>query len=192
MPKPWRTFDGHSWQPNPVCSAAQWYKKTGRPLINTSGAWGTANLAVYVPIYIEDLRNWQYGNSMTAEMCGYSGSTRAGTVQLGIYAPDSEGKPGTQLGTAAASAVAANGWFYRQVNLTNIDVTPRGLVYLALVCTDSTQTVYRMAQAGTTGFAQVAGGIFTQAAAAPLPATATPSASFVDCAVPLLNLRWRY
>lgn len=183
MPRPWLSLDQQEPIIAPITTHSFWARQGLAPL-NTAGAWGTANLAVYVPIW---LPKPVYSAPKTLIINGWFGGTIAGTVEMAIYNCDSEGKPGTKYATTGSQTVGAQGWNGWSCAK---DILPGGLLYLALVCTNSTQTVYRLLQAGTTGLAQIMGGVFTQAAASPLPATATPSASFVDCAVPALALSW--
>lgn len=185
MPLPWVPDEAHA-PMNPITTAEWWLARSGKPLLFTQGAWASANQAVYVPIQVR--------GRMDVDHIGWvKGTTASGNYDVGVYAPDSEGKPGVRLFSTGAQANSA---FLNPEVESVILGTPltlvRGLYYLALAISNTTQTIVR-AYAGTTaGGALIMGGVFTQAAALPLPATATPSAAFVACQVPILMCGQHY
>lgn len=179
MPRPF-VHDEEREPLNPITTTEWWLTRSGKPLLYTQAAWASANQAVYVPIQVR-------GRVDIDHIGWLVGTTQSGNYDLGIYAPDSEGKPGTRLFSTGSTANPSfvNPDFTFALLSTSLRLV-RGLYYLALAISNTTQTVMRSVAGTTVGNAQIMGGVFTQASALPLPATATPSASFVACAVPIL------
>lgn len=160
-------------------SMEEWYRATGLNSLNTSVAWGTANLAVYMPFI-----NPQ--GAYFSTMALHNGAAANGNVSLGVYAPDSEGKPGTRLAVVTAAQSGLSVW--QIFTLASTLYLPRGLYYLGCSLSSATGTCRQFANLTTNGHGHWLGSIFTEAAAHPLPATATPSAAGVATPAPEMAL----
>lgn len=163
-------------------SAEQWYRSTGEKSQNASVAWGTANLAVYMPIMIEQ-------NHSLLTIAVHNGVTVSGNVAAAIYKPDAEGKPGALI-SAQYSAVPQSGtnlWQFIDSRYGSAPVIQlvRGLYYLAISFTSATATVFAVETLTTNGKGPWMGSVFTQAGVGTsFPAIATPSAAPVACVLP--------
>ena len=141
----------------------------------TSPAWGTANLAQFVPMQLP----FRYP---VRKMFTFNGSPVGGSVDLGIYSEDlvkvySSGTV-TQAGTNTLQFVPAAG---------TIDVIlDPGVYYFAMASTSTTGTVG--AQALGTATRQRYLGMFEQLTAFPLPAVATPAAVATQARIPLIGI----
>jgi hypothetical protein len=160
--------------------AENWRARAGIAPLMSSGTWSSANLAVYAPIIlpIPTRIGWLFG---------LNGATVSGNRDMGIYLPDAEGKPGSALFRFGSVAQA----FASQAQIHQIPspfVWAEGLIYVAMAMDNTTGTVIRLAALTTAGSGAALGGIFTQAAAFPLPATATPSAAGVAVNVPVMGV----
>lgn len=159
---------GGSWP-----TSEQWIRATGVAPLVDSAAWPTANLAVYAPIILPELVTGAW-------LAVYNGAVVSGNFDIGIYAADSEGKPGTKIVSTGSTAQAGTSqWQMVSIN----KYLGRGLYFLGVVFDNTTAQVKRVAALTTDGKGPWLASVFTQAAAFPLPASATPSASGV--AVPL-------
>lgn len=165
---------------NTLCGGEAWIRAMGTAPINSSQAWAVANQAVYVPIYAPE--PWQPGSIVLL-----NGASVSGLFDVAVYVPDSEGKPGTRIWHSGlvlqnlpnirqSATVAAGG---------GNPVVPAGLAYLALAFDNTTATIIAIASLTTDG-KNILAGIFTEASACPLPATATPVITPTACKVPLL------
>lgn len=157
-------------------SNAEVWRALGNVALMTSAVWSANNLAVYAPIYVR--------RPVKLSKVGiFNGAAASGNFDVGVYAPDAEGKPGARLWNAGS---------FGQAGVTQIQTRAiagglwiSGLLYLAAVFDNTTAQVIRLvASASGSGFCL--GSIFTQAAAFPLPANATPNAGIVAAAVPYL------
>jgi len=158
-----------------------WYQQTGKAPIETSAAWTTANKAVYTPVIVR-------GMSKPSGIAVYNGATAAGMLQVGLYAVDSEGKPGARLmASPPTPQVAADVGRFTDVNFDDVGKwAGPGVYYLACVFDGATGTVTRLAALTSDQSGPIMGGIFTQATAFPLPAVATPDGAGVAFNVPIL------
>ena len=119
-----------------------------------SVAWPLANLAIYVPIIINETATiYQVG-------CG-TGATAGGNFDIGLY-----DLAGTRLQSTGSSARTASAW--NPVNWTDLVVQPG--VYYAAMAADGTNNYSATNQAA--GLLESVG-ILEQTSAFALPATAT-------------------
>lgn len=128
-----------------------------------SVAHGTANLARFYPFYLVE-------PMVVVKFWWLNGATVSGNTDVGVYAADSNGGPGTRLGSSGAVAQAT-------INvLQENDVTDfllgRGVYYLGISSSSATATYFSNAInvhfAKAIGWAQMA-------SAHVLPATVTPA-----------------
>lgn len=141
-----------------------------------SNAWGTANLALFVPIAIP----FRYP---VRKIFAYNMATVNGNLDVGIYSEDlvkvySTGST-AQAGTSAPQFLPAAG----TVDL----VLDPGLYYFALVSSSTTATFAQATFGGVANRYRYAGN-FEQLSALPLPATATPAAAATVLRVPLIGI----
>jgi hypothetical protein len=121
-----------------------------------SAAWGTANLALFVPVPCN-------GPFKIKRVAWENGSTASGNVDMGVYT--AEGKLVVSSGSTAQGTVNVQ----QVVDVTDTDIPP-GLYYLALALSSATGTI-----SGPAWTANVhrALGCYQMASAFPLPASAT-------------------
>ena len=162
-----------------ICNGEEWRRATGIDPLVTSAVWASANQAVYTPIMVPEFARF-------ASLFVYNGAVVNGNVDLGIYLPDSEGKPGARLGSTGATAQAGTSVWQQIAISGGAKATHKGLLYLACSFSGVTAQVTRMAALTVDGKGPFMASIFTEAAAHPLPANATPNAAGVVAAAPLL------
>lgn len=124
----------------------------------TSAAWGTANLARYIPFTVTI-------PTTIYKLCVMNGATVAGNFDIAIFS------------TAYVKLVSTGSTAQAGVNtLQTVDVTDTeldtGRYYMGMSSDDATATTYRWFTP-TTGMAAIMG-LRTEASAFPLPTTATP------------------
>lgn len=159
-----------------VFTGAELYARNGGTPVLSSATWAVANQAVYIPIYIP-------GSARKfTRLSIYNGATASGNMDLGIYVPDSEGKPGAQLAHTGSIAQAGTA----VIQFASLVFWARGLVYLACSMNGTTATVTKMFSATTNRTAPAQFNIYTQGTAFPLPSTATPLATGVAATVPYM------
>lgn len=122
-----------------------------------SVAWPAANLALFSPVYV-----WA---TQTLTQLVAQWNTTSGNVDIGIY--DSNLTKIVSSGSTAASGLV------QQFNVADTVLT-RGTYYVALAADNTTLQVRRGTQS-VAAFGRMLG-MFEQASAFPLPATATPAA----------------
>ncbi len=122
--------------------------------LSATVAWPTANLAIYIPFFLE--------RSRTVYQVGWvNGATPTGTREVGIYSAS-----GTKI--ISGAAVASGASLSQLVNVTDT-ILEAGVYWLAATNTDLTAWF-----AWAPPAPQAASlGILTQVTANPLPATAT-------------------
>lgn len=126
---------------------------------SASGAWPTANLAIFIPFVLT--------RPTTIYQLGwFNGSAVSGNIDVGIY--DAAFNRLTSTGSTAQAGTTAP----QSVDITDIIIGP-GLFWMAAVMDNTTGTLQRT----TIGVAALcrATGMCEQATAFPLPATATPT-----------------
>lgn len=123
----------------------------------TSGAWPAANRAIYVPFHVL--------NNYTVVKLGIrNGTTVTGNVDVGIYDAN-----GTRLISSGSTAQAGTSTV-QEFDVTDTTLTP-GWYYLAAAM-DGAGHTFRVAPSVGVGWMRCLG-MYQQATAFPLPATAT-------------------
>ena len=141
----------------------------------TSGAWPTANLAIFIPFRATS-------NFVATKMFAASGSGVNGTgkIDVGIYTAD-----GTLI-VSSGSVIQTNAVSLQEFDITDTAIAP-GLYYLAVSLDNTANTLYRISGTvpGTRSL-----GLLQQASAHPLPASAT-YATMASTIYPLIGLTTR-
>lgn len=132
-----------------------------------SATYPSANMAVFMPFAIA-------GPYLVRKVYWANGTAVAGNVDVGVYSWD-----GTRLFSAGSTAQAGT-TAIQSVDITDYLLTP-GSYYLALACSSLAATFFRISPG--TSMVQ-SWGMANQAAALPLPATAT----FATAAQPFVAL----
>lgn len=135
--------------------------------VGSSAAWKAANEAVYLPVIIPEEVTIKTLKWRTGSVGG------TGNFDIGLYSATAEGVPGTRLAALGSTAFpAAN----TEVSSDIADQTiGPGLFFIGLSVDNTTDTVR---VAGTVNVQEELLrriGLFAEAAALPLPATATPT-----------------
>jgi hypothetical protein len=139
-------------------------------VFTASTAWGTANLALYVPVFL--------GYPATVYKMGVTnGATLGGNLQLGIY-----NERGEQLAVTASTAQAGISSL-QTIDITDTILTP-GTYYLAMA-TNSTTATYTCA--GTTLLRQEVTGVQEQTTAFTLPSPITLGTKSTRLFVPIVT-----
>lgn len=137
-----------------------------------SVAWPLANLALYVPIYIEE--------PVTIYEVGVgAGATAGGNFDIGLYQMD-----GTKLQSTGTQARTLSVW--NAVNWTDLDVMPGW--YYAAMSADGTNNYSGLNPAA--GLCEALG-IVEQASAFVLPSPATLSTRTTRAIIPSINFAVR-
>ena len=134
-------------------------------------AWGTANLAIYIPFYSNTM--WKF-----TTFSWRNGTTASGNIDCGLYTFD--GVKLVSTGTVAQSGTSAIQ--NATVASTTIGV---GVFFLAMALSSATGTIYCVSEINA-GLA-ISHGIFNQGTAFNLPATAT-FADPTSLLVPLISI----
>lgn len=129
---------------------------SGNSIISTSTNWGTANLGVFVPVYIP----FPYPVN---RVCWGNAGVVSGNVDFGIYGPDG----GRIYSTGAIVQSGTNTVQY--VSLSSTLLLSPGFYYFALSCSSSTARILVWTDSGESEYA----GFLQQASAHPLPSIAT-------------------
>lgn len=124
---------------------------------HASAVWPAANRAIYIPFELDRAM-------LVTQMYCQNGATTAGNVDVGIYAGD--GTRRVSSGSTAQSGTNAVQTF----DITDTWLGP-GVYYMALASDSGSATFFRLAHGAPNDWL-VWGGL-QQAAAFPLPATAT-------------------
>ena len=125
----------------------------------TSGAWQSANQALYYPFQLTD-------HATLYQFLWFVGGTATGNVDLGVY--DAQNHLIVSTGSTALSGTNA----VQQFNVTDTALAP-GSYLLAGVASTTSATIFRIS-AGADELILPLGPIYQEASALPLPATATP------------------
>lgn len=139
-----------------------------------STAWGTANMAIYVPFTLT-------APFTVAKLLAYNGTITGGNTDIGIYS-----ETGTEiLGIAAAAQAGTSVW--QEFDVTDTTLAP-GLYYIGLLNTTTTGTYF----AWNTIEYPRSGGVFSQAVgAATLPSPTATFAKLTSFGVPLVGMSSR-
>lgn len=141
---------------------------------NASTAWGTANLALYVPVTMDA--------PFTVRRFGWrNGATVAGTVDAGLL--DAAGAKVLSTGAVSQSGTSA----LQVADVTDTDF-PAGRYWLSISCSDATATLMALPLTGAVDGQWL--GCAQQSSAHPLPSTAT-MAAFAASFVPWFGLSTR-
>jgi hypothetical protein len=136
-----------------------------------SAAWPTADLAIYSPVIVRS-------RSVVKQLWYFNGVTATGNYDIGLY--DAGGTALLRKGSTAKTTTSTEiVW-----DCTDTTIGP-GIYYLALVCSNATDT---FSVANPSAPALTAFGILTEAAALPLPATATFALTHSLAAAPLVGM----
>jgi len=141
-------------------------------------AWGTANLAVYVPVWVP------FSCTATKLLTSY-GSTVSGNVDVGIYA-DSSGQPGSRL-TSAGSTAMGSANTVQEFDVADQALTGGTLYWFAMACSATTSTVNCFTFSANACYIGRTVPLFTQTSALPLPSTATPAVPSAAFQAPLIT-----
>jgi hypothetical protein len=139
----------------------------------TSTAWGTANLAIYSPIWLP----FRYP---ARNFFVYNGATLGGNLDVGIYNQD-----GTLIWSAGSTAQA--GTSALQFFAKDILLEP-GCYFLALSSNSTTATYFCNGSGSATKNREL--GVLQQTSAFALPATATFAAA-AQARIPLIGFTWQ-
>ncbi len=160
----------------PPSNMELWARANLKPTL-ASAVWTTANRAIYTPVYLP--RPIELSSIRV-----FIGATAADNMDVGIYLPDTEGKPGARL--QHSGGVAQSGVNHFQDVPLIASVIVAGLVYFAMAMNGTTGTVRVLGSMTTNLSGLILGGVFTEATAYTLPSSATPSVSGAAAAVPVL------
>jgi len=148
----------------------------GGQVVAASAAWPTANLAMYLPLYIR-------APIVAKQIWWVNGTAVSGNVDMGIYSETGSTKlysTGTtvQSGTSVpqATTISNNGL-----------VLPPGRYWFGLAVDNTTATIFRWTNDADIGNLQKFFGMQQQASAFVLPASTTFAAA-VNAFVPLLGI----
>lgn len=140
--------------------------------LNSAQAYPSANLATYVPFSISR-------TTIVIELWTANGNAAAGNIDIGIYSVD-----GTRLVSTGSTAMAGTS-VLQGVSITPLTLGP-GQYYLAMVCS-STSGHFLSLQA-ISAYKIRALGVYQQASALPLPASATFATNTTPINLPLFGL----
>lgn len=168
------------------CTLSLWRQLSGIAPDMTARAWSVANQAVYIPIWLD------LSIALSSIACQNGAVTASGVMQVGIYAPDSIGRPGAAIwrGIQKAQTTKQQLWSINDggAPYDGKNIIPAGLNYLAAVLDNGTGTVVTQVLGDTAGKHVYLGNVWKQASAYPLPATATPDATPAALVVPVMTL----
>lgn len=137
-----------------------------------SNAWGTANLAIFTPIFLP----YRYP---VRNLFVYNFATVAGNVDIGLYTDDL-----TKI--VSSGSVAMAGASTMQFFAVNVVLDP-GCYYIGFTSSSTTAT-FGAAAIGTATRERYMG-LLQQATALPLPATITPAA-VAQARIPQVGFTW--
>jgi len=139
--------------------------------INTSLAWPSANLAIFVPVEI-------YEPIIVAKLSIANGTTVGGNIDIGVY--DYLGNKYVTSGAVLQSGTST----YQAVNVNDVTLLPN-LYYMSLAKDNVTGTVTGWGASAAIDVIPL--GVFQQASAFPLPAVAT-FARVTQTVIPWISL----
>jgi hypothetical protein len=123
-----------------------------------STAYPAANLAIYVPFYLTVPSVFQFA-------AWHNGTAVSGNIDVGIY-----GSKGTRIASIGSTAQAGTTTSQSAAFASPVQLGS-GLYFMALAMDNTTGTLFAMGFGGLPFY--IGAGIFQQASAFPLPATAT-------------------
>lgn len=137
---------------------------SGTGVGNTSGAWPTANLAIWLPVII-----WA---PCTVDQLGiFNGATANSNIDLGIYHRDNT----LLVSTGAFAQAGTNAYQFTSVTPTDLS---EGLHFFACSFSATTGTIFRQGTLAA-GLSSTIG-VLQEASAHPLPSTGTPVVALSD------------
>ncbi len=163
----------------PALLAAPALDKTVNLATPAAAAWTTANTAVYVPFELSDDR-------AVTEVIFNKGAV-AGNVNVALYNEDAAGLPGARIGSALGSTAVSAGANAPQVlNITD-QALSAGRYFVGIVF-DTITTLTLTSWSGSAATTPLVG-VYTEASAFTLPATATPVSPTGNLRIPALLVR---
>lgn len=138
----------------------------------SSGAWPTANKAIFVPFVINT-------NCTVKKMFVVNGATASGNLDIGIYNED-----GTKLVSSGSTAQSGTNGL-QVIDVTDTPLSP-GAYYMALAMNGITGTMFKYTAGTGAQMSQL--GVYQQTTAFPLPATATFATGSSSDRIPMLGL----
>ena len=141
---------------------------------HASALWPSADLALFYPFVISQ-------RCIAVLLWAYNGGTAAGSTDIGIYTED-----GTRLVSIGPTAQAGTN-VRQSFNITDTELFP-GRYYMALASSSGAATFFRSTMGDTNRNRTL--GMFQQASAGTLPATATFAAVGQDY-LPIFGLTTR-
>lgn len=154
-------------------SGAEWMLSSGGLVAPVDALWTAANLAIYQPFVVPEL-------SLMRSLAIRNGSAVSGNFSLGIFALDSENKPGARIASAGGVQAGTNDW--QSVSIGAVYLAP-GLYFMGCSFDNNAARVMQIVALIADGKGPWLGSIFSQAAGYPLPAI--PSVSLAaSCVVP--------
>lgn len=145
-----------------------------------SAAWSSANRAMYYPIYLVD-------PCIVTKLWVLNGATASGNIDMGVYL-SAAGLPTTRLVSIGSTAQTGTN-VLQEFDIADTELQGQTLYFIGLALDNGTGTVFAIASvAGPIR----AAGVVQQAAAFPLPSSATPvvavSTQLADCGISIRNL----
>jgi len=137
------------------------FREAGNGFPALSQSWSTANMALYVPFYVNDI------GLVVEQFSVQNGGTISGNFDIGIYDAVTLAKIISTGSTAQAGTNAV-----QFVNVADTPIGPPGWYLLAMAC-DNTTAQFPMPSID--GINLAAAGVSIQTSAFPLPSTATPA-----------------
>ena len=135
-----------------------------------ASAWGTANVAIHMPFIVRH-------SFPIKQLRLVNGAAVSGNLDLGVYDSDAEGLARTLLVSTGSTAQSGT----TDVQLVNVstNILSAGLYYMASVLDNGTGEVFGPSLRLQTNLSSADSintmdGVFQEASAFPLPATATP------------------
>lgn len=163
----------------PALLAAPALDKTVNLAAPAAAAWTTANKAVYVPFELSDDR------AVTEVI--FNKGVVAGNVNVALYNEDAAGLPGARIGSALGSTAVSAGANAPQVlNITD-QALSAGRYFVGIVF-DTITTLTLTSWGGSSATTPLVG-VYTEASAFTLPATATPVSPTGNLRIPALLVR---
>lgn len=146
----------------------------GQAAVSDGTAWPTANLGIYIPVYLSAAKT-------LAQIWYTTGGTATGNVDAALY--DSSF---TRLATVGSTAIGATNSAIN-LNIADTAMSANTLYYIGFAHSTNTSTIGLVSMARAAFFHLL--GCRQEASALPLPATGTP-ATFAQTKVPFLMLEF--
>lgn len=141
------------------------------PGLNSAQAYPSANLATYVPFSLSR-------SIVVTQLWVANGTVAAGNIDIGIYSVD--GARLTSLGSTAMAGTSV----LQGSTITNITIGP-GQYYLAFACSSTSAHILSVTSAA---YKIRTLGVYQQASALPLPASATFATNTTPVNLPIFGL----